>query len=359
MPLQHLARLRLQQQQIRQSVFSDPAALAGWFGAMQAQDYANVRWALGLRLPATTDEAISAAIDAGKIIRTHILRPTWHLVAAEDIRWMLDLSGPRVSAQIQGMHQRVGLPLDIFKQSHAVIEKALLKSQSLTRNELVSALEASGIKADLMQATHLMMQAELDGLICNGPMKGKQFTYALLDERAPKARRLQREEALATLLRRYLQSHGPATLQDFTWWSGLTLTDAKAGLDAIKSGFVSETIDNQTYWMPSDISASDKNDTEVHLLPSFDEFMVAYKNRDASLDPAHKNNAISANGIFKPIVVVDGKVKGLWQRSLKKDRVMLDIHPFSALSAKEKEGVELKAAAFGRFLQLPVKVQFL
>lgn len=358
MPLQRLARIRLHLQQLTETAFDDPAKLTSWFGAMQAQDYAHVRWALGVRLPATTDAAVSDFIDSGKIIRTHILRPTWHLVAAEDIGWMLDLSGPRVSAQIQGMHHRVGLPAGIFNKSHAIIEKALEGGRFLTRNELVAALGQAGIPADLLQATHLMMQAELDGLICNGPMRGKQFTYALLGERAPNAARMPREEALAMLVQRYFQSHGPATLQDFTWWSGLTLADAKAGIEAVKSGFVSETLENQTYWMPRDTIVPDEKTKQAHLLPSFDEFMIAYKDRAACLDPQHKDMAVVGNGIFKPILVIDGKVKGIWQRSLKKDRVSVEIYPFSALSANEKESVEEKAEAFGRFLKASVQLEF-
>ncbi len=359
MPLQHLARLRLHQQQISNKIFTDPAALAGWFGAMQAQDYTNVRWALGVRLPTATDAAVAAAIDAGKIIRTHILRPTWHLVAAEDIRWMLDLSGPRVSAQIAGMHQRLGLPTGVFKQSRAVIEKSLIGGVSLTRTELVTELEKSGINANLLQATQLMMQAELDGLICNGPMRGKQFTYSLLEERAPNARRLARDEAVATLVRRYFQSHGPATISDFVWWSGLTGADAKAGLEAIKADFISETIGAHTYWMHSNIPALNPSLTEVHLLPSYDEFIVSYKNRDASLDPAHKNIAILGNGIFKPIVVLNGKVVGIWQRILKRQYVLVEITLFNTLSPVEKQAVEAKAALFAQFMELELVVQFI
>lgn len=353
-----LAGMRLHQQQLIQTGLEDPAAMVGWFGAMQAQDYANVRWALGVRLPGTADQAISAAIDDGKIIRTHILRPTWHLVAAADLRWMLALSGPRVSAQFAGNSQRLGLTADVFQKSHKVLEKALQGGKARTRTELVAALAQAGIHADALQATHLMMQAELDGLVCNGAMQGKQFTYALLDERVPYSSPISREEAVARLVQRYFQSHGPATFQDFVWWSGLTLTDTRAGMEAIRSGFVSETIQNQTYWMPANLQPRQLAAPDVHLLPSFDEFIVAYKNRDASLPAAYKNTAVLANGIFKPVVVLNGQVVGTWQRTLKKDHALVEVSLFSSMADEEKAAIEAKTEVFGRFLGLKTSLQF-
>lgn len=355
---QDILRLRLRQQQLSSTRFSDPASVAGWMGAMQAQDYAQSRWALGVRLPASSDAAISAAIDAGQVIRTHILRPTWHLVAATDIRWMLDLSGPRVTALNALMGKKVGLTPEVYKKSHAVIEKTLQGGRHCTRTELVAELEKAGIQADAYQATHLMMQAELDGIICNGAMRGKQFTYALLEEQAPNAPRLPRPEALAMLVRRYFQSHGPATLQDFVWWSGLTVSDAKAGMEAVKRDFTEISIDNQTYWMSTDAAAADHSQTEVHLLPAFDEYMVAYKNRDAALDSDQKNRAITSNGIFKPIVVINGKVVGTWQRTLKKDKVWVEVSLLSAVRAAEKEAIAEKVSIFGRYLGLPATVLY-
>jgi hypothetical protein len=204
-----------------------------------------------------------------------------------------------------------------------------------------------------------MMQAELDGIICNGAMRGKQFTYALLEEQAPNAPRLPRPEALAMLVRRYFQSHGPATLQDFVWWSGLTVSDAKAGMEAVKRDFTEISIDNQTYWMPAGLAEVDHNPKEVHLLPAFDEYMVAYKNRDAALDPDQKNRAITSNGIFKPIVVINGRVVGTWQRTLKKDRVLLELSLLAPIQTAEKEAIAEKAAMFGQYLDLPATLSYL
>jgi hypothetical protein len=271
---------------------------------------------------------------------------------------MLDLSGPRVTALNAVMGKKVGLTPEVYKKSHAIIEKTLTGGKHCTRAELVAELEKAGIQADAYQATHLMMQAELDGIICNGAMRGKQFTYALLEERAPNAPRLPRPEALAMLVRRYFQSHGPATLQDFVWWSGLTLADAKAGMEAVKRDFTEVSLDNQTYWMPIDVAEADHRQTEVHLLPAFDEYMVAYKNRDAALDPDHKNRTITSNGIFKPIVVVNGKVVGTWQRTLKKDQVLLELNLLYPIQAAEKEAVAEKASVFGRYLDLPATVLY-
>lgn len=354
-----IASIRLDVQQLARTKFSDPAALVGWFGAMQAQEYHSSRWAVGMRLPPTSDANIAAAVDAGTILRTHILRPTWHLVAAADIRWMLALSGPRVSAQIAGQHKRLGITPDTLLKSHSIVTQALAGGLSLTRAELVAALETNGIHPDSLQAVHLMMQAELDGLICSGPMRGKEITYALLDERVPPAPARPREEAVAMLVRRYFQSHGPATAQDFAWWSGLTLTDAKAGLGAIKSELTCEKVDGQEYWLSVGVNIAAHDGVDVHFLPAFDEFLVAYKDRSASLDVKNKDAAISNNGIFRPVVLVNGRVVGCWQRTLKKNTVSLDLSLFALVSPTEKVKLEEKAADFGRFLEKNAVVQFL
>ena len=229
-----IPRFRLHNQFLSQTEFTEPGAVVAALGAVQSQDYAGGKWALAQRLKnATTDAAIDKAFNDGKILRTHILRPTWHFVAPEDIRWMLALSAPRVHTANGFMYRQQGLDGTIIKKSYNVLEEALQGGNSLTRSELGSAFEKAGIKAaEGIRLGYFIMSAELDAIICSGPRRGRQFTYALLEERAPKVRAWKREEALAELTRRYFATRGPATLHDFTWWSGLTMAEAKKGIEA-------------------------------------------------------------------------------------------------------------------------------
>src|SRR5713226_2242979 len=223
-----IAHRRLHNQLITRPMFEKPDDVVKWLGAVQAQDYAGAKWALGLRMQGVTDDVIEQAFADGAIIRTHVMRPTWHFVAPADIRWMLALTAPRINAYY---NRKLELDDAVFRHSNAVLAKALQGGKQLTRSELASVLQLAGIAADnLLRSTYIIMRAELDGIVCSGARRGKQFTYALLDERVPQTRNLDRDEALAEFARRYFTSHGPATLQDFVWWSGLAAADAKAGL---------------------------------------------------------------------------------------------------------------------------------
>src|SRR5579884_4270870 len=252
MPDLGIAQQRLYNQLItrqNERSFDTPEAVVQWLGAVQAQDYGAAKWAVGLRLPGATDDDIEQAMADGAILRTHILRPTWHFVSPADIRWLLALTAPRVHAANAPWYRKLELDDAIVKQSNDALTNALQGGKQLTRDELASALQQAGIATEGEQrVSNIMMRAELDGVICSGARRGKQFTYALLAERAPQARALDRDKALAELTLRYFSSHGPATAQDFVWWSGLTIVDAKAGLAMATSYLQQETINGQTYW---------------------------------------------------------------------------------------------------------------
>src|SRR6266571_3866 len=232
----NIAHRRLHNQHITRRTLETPQALVEWLGAVQAQDFAAAKWALGLRLQGVTDEDIEQAFTDGAILRTHVMRPTWHFVSPADIRWLLALTAPRVNTVNASWYRKLELDDALFLSSNAVLAKALQGGKQLTRPELVSVLQQAGIATgDVLRFTYIMIRAELDGIVCSGARQGKQFTYALLDERAPQARTLDHDEALAEFARRYFTGHGPATLQDFVWWSGLSVADARAGLDMVKS----------------------------------------------------------------------------------------------------------------------------
>ena len=219
-----IAKQRLGNQGLIQSAFDNPVDVVSWLGAVQSQDYFGAKWALGLRIPNAIDDSIEKAFQNGSFLRTHLMRPTWHFVTPADIRWLLKLTAPRVHATNAFMYRKTELDQKVFKRSNAVIEKALQGSKQLTRDELRDVFTKAGIKTEGEQRmAYLLMQAELDGVICSGPRKGKQFTYMLLEERVPLVRELTREEALIELTKRYFTSRGPASVQDYAKWSGLTI----------------------------------------------------------------------------------------------------------------------------------------
>ena len=331
---------RIINQQLAGTKFKTPEEIVSWMGAMQAQDYAMSKWAVGVRLPNSTDESIEAAINKGEIIRTHVMRPTWHLVAPSDVRWMLALTAPHLRNALKSVHKTMGLTDQLFKRTNSIIEKSLSKNGSMTRGELVSELNKNKIKPDNLQMIHVMFNAELNATVCNGPMRGKQFTYALLDERVASTKTLTREESLAELSLRYFRSHGPAAIQDFAWWSGLPAADAKNSLEMIKSKLSSEKLENQVYWF-KETSAKEFTIRPIYFLPSYDEFMISYKDRSHSLASKFTASAITGNGIFRPIIVVNGQVIGIWSRDIKKERVIMESKFFkSSLKLKKKEMTE-------------------
>jgi hypothetical protein len=352
-----VVRRRLQNQKISESEFDKAEDVVRWMGAIQAQDFAAAKWAVGQRTKAVTDAAIEQAFADGKILRTHVMRPTWHFVAPEDIRWLLKLTAPRVNAASAYQYRRLELDSAIFKRSSAIIEKALLGGKQLTRDELGSVLERSGIPIIDLRLTYIVMRAESDGVICSGARRGKQFTYALLDERAPQTKSLRRDEALAELTARYFRSHGPATLQDFVWWSGLTTADAKSGLEIVKQQFMHESVDDQIYWFSDSTSSKKEISPSVYLLPNYDEYIVGYTDRGAIFDVSHiqKLDARS-NPLFMHTIVINGQIAGTWKRTLKAKtvEVEIEVNPFKPLTKTEKKNLTDAAELFGKFLGLRV-----
>jgi hypothetical protein len=304
---------RLRNQKLVGSDVRAPAEIVAWLGAVQSQDYAGAKWALSLRAPGLTDADVDRALDEGAILRTHILRPTWHFVAPADIRWMLALTGPRVQARSVPYHRKLGLDTSVFARSRRVLERSLGGGKHLTRAALGAALTRAGVAVDGLRLAFLMMEAELDGVICSGTRRGKQFTYALVDERAPRARTLTGDAALAELATRYFASHGPATVRDFVWWSGLTVKQAKAGLEMLGRQAFSDTVDGVTYWsVPASGPARKKarpGDPTVYLLPNYDELMNALRDRGLFQDPSGPPPPAAFVG-FPHQLVIDGILRG-------------------------------------------------
>jgi hypothetical protein len=331
-----IAHHRLIHQQITNPGLSGPAELVRWMGCIQSQEFAAAKWAIGNRIKGVTDTDIEKLFNDGTILRTHVLRPTWHFVLPEDISWMLKLSAPKIKAFNKTLHRKLGIDDHSLTRSKHIITKALTGGKQLTREQLIVLLKKAKINTDDIRSNFLMMEAELDGLICSGARQGKQFTYALLEERVPKLQHMDKEASIGRLAQTYFLSRGPATIQDFVWWSGLNLSEAKRGLEMNKHLLTHEVINGQAYWFSKEMDISQKPKASIHLLPAFDEYTIAYKDRSDILQPAYYKQ--SGNGIFKPIIVVNGQVTGNWRRTENN----IELSPFN-------EGFELPANVIKKY----------
>jgi hypothetical protein len=350
-----IALERLTNQRLSSPDLKKPADVVHWLGAVQAQDYHAAKWALGLRMHAATDQGVEKAFAAGEILRTHVMRPTWHFVAPADIRWLLKLTAPRVNAANGHYYRKLELDEAVFKRTNKAITKALLGARQLTREALRSAVERTGVATDdLLRFNYILIRAELDGVICSGARQGKQFTYALLDERVPETKPRSRDEALADLTRRYFTSHGPATVADFMWWSGLTAKDANSGLDMVQRHLLKEVIDGKSYWRSSSMPPAKRAERVAYLLPAFDEYLVSYKDRSAAADTDDTKQTPRGNMIFSPVIVIGGRVVGSWKRSLEGNRVCITLNHFAPVSKAERQLVGDAADRYGAFLGLTV-----
>jgi hypothetical protein len=347
-----IALFRLASQQLLETNFSTPKELVYWMGAMQAQDYPMAKWAIGARLPGLTDQAVEAAIASADVVRTHVLRPTWHFVAAGDVYWMLDLTAPQIKTAQSSREHQLDLTEEVFAKSNATIEKALSAGKHLTREELITSLHQAGISTDQNRASHLFARAELEKIICSGVSRGSKTTYALLSERVPNTSNLTKEEALAQLARRYFISRCPATLQDFTWWSGLPTREANKALELVKSEFERAQIDGRTYWVTRGLTSPHTRQDGAYLLPTYDEFIISYSDRSASIPAALEQHMkqISDRGVFRPIIVVNGQVVGIWKRTLQNDALRIEIQPFMNLDPDIKDWIVEATAQYGTFM---------
>lgn len=352
-----ISTLRLHNQQIASTNFKTAKELVDWMSAMQAQDYNQAKWAIGVRLPHLTEAQIESAFNQGEIIRTHLMRPTWHFVSDDDIYWLLELTAKQIKSTTKSRHRDLGLTENELKKSKEVLVKSLEGNRSLTREELGDQLNRAGINTFEQRLPHILMDAEIDGIICSGAISGKKQTYVLLAERVPVKKIITKEEALALLAKKYFTSHGPATLADFVWWSGLPITDARKALEMNKETLISETIGTETYWFANTINRASSPTNSVYLLPAFDEYLISYKNRSAAITADHHTKAISNNGIFWPIIVVNGQISGLWKRTLKKDTVLIELNHFRPHNKKEIGLIEKAAESFGRFSGKKVEVK--
>jgi hypothetical protein len=353
-----IAAQRLRSHRLEGPALRGPAEVVRWLGAVQAQEYAVAKWGVGQRARSVTDAAVERAFTAGTILRTHVLRPTWHFVAPADIRWMLELTAPRIHAASAYRYRDLELDAATFRRSHAALSRALRDGESMTRAEIQAVLARAGISTPPGgRFSYLLLGAELDRVVCSGPRRGRQFTYALFDERAPGAGSLERDEALLTLTARYFLSRGPATAQDFAWWSGLTMADTKRGLDGCRSLLKSVVVEGRTFWLGRSAQPAPVKRPTAHLLPVYDEYPLAYKDRSEAMDPRLTRSAgLRADVPFTNPMVVNGRIVGHWKRTIRPRLVEIALYPLGTLTRAERTALSVAAERYGGFLGLSVQL---
>lgn len=310
--------------------------------AMQAQEFAYAKWALGQRTPGMTETMVDKAFAEGRILRTHLMRPTWHFVGRDDIRWLVELTAPRIKPINAPYDRANGLDQAVFSRANALFERALSGGQHLERKQMRAILEADGMELSNMGLGLILMRAELDRVICSGAVSGKQQTYALLDLRAPGAPSLPRDEAVAELARRYFTTRGPATLKDFATWSGLTIADGRQGVG--DAGIDSEQIGGRTYWYTGKTTPAKVASPRIDLVQIYDEIGMAYsESRDVGILPGLDR----PEPAYPHSILLDGRLIGHWRRNLKGKSITFDTQVFRRLDDAESDALE---AAKERFL---------
>ena len=349
--LADIAIQRLHHQHLIQGL-SNPVDVVHHLGAVQSQDFTGAKWALGQRCASTSDDEVTRLFNEGKILRTHMLRPTWHFVAPQDIRWMQELTAPRVHAFNKYYYNKLGLTEAVLKNGSDILVKALEGGNELTRREMKETFDNAGIDAGGLRLAYLIMYAELEALVCSGALRGKQHTIALLAERAPEAKSLPREEALIELTKRFFASHGPASVQDLAWWSSLTIADLKIGIGL--AGLQCIEVEDSTFYS---VKSSEDifHSPVVHLLPNFDEYVIAYKNRspftNLQLDKAPSYEELSSH-----FVTLDGQLVGGWKRAATPKLFTIQLNLFRKLLPEQLGALDITANRLEKFLGIPIKI---
>jgi hypothetical protein len=328
---------RLQSHLLAGNALATPQAVVSHLTAVQAQDFLGALWGVGVRMPAALESDVERALDERTIVRCWPMRGTLHFVAAEDVRWMLELLAPRVLARHQPRLQReFGVDTRTLRRCRTLVERALQNDQALTRPEIYAILQKAKISTANSRGLHILFVLAHERVICFGPRRGKQPTFVLLDEWVPQSKPRSRDDALGELASRYLRGHGPATPADFAWWSGLSMKEAKEALSLAH---------------PTDVVGDAKQArASVHLLPPFDEYTVAYKDRSPIVDAGFAKRVNAGGGILNAVLVVDGRVAGTWKRSFRGDAVEVTVSPFRRLSSREESEVEREASRYAKFL---------
>ncbi|MCC6790445.1 MAG: AlkZ family DNA glycosylase [Thermomicrobiales bacterium] len=350
-----IAVRRLANQRLIGPPFQSPVDAVSALTAVQAQDYAGACWALAQRSGRVSARSIDQAFDDGQILRTHVMRPTWHFVRPDDIGWLLKITGPRVHAINAPYYRKFELDESTPRSAHESMIAALVGGNHLTRQEIAGQLQNHGIAASGPRLAYIMMHAELEAVICSGPRRGKQFTYALLAERAPGARRLSQDEAIRELVLRYFTAHGPATVRDCAWWSGLTIGTVERGVSLAGAELEHAMVGGARYLAGAQHNAPVEKSPVVHLLPNYDEQLIAYRDHSVSFDPSVYQRLEPGSGIlFAHIVTIDGLVVGGWRRTVGARSAEIVVRLLRPLESAELAALDVAVAGYAEYLGVPV-----
>ncbi|HEX2717418.1 MAG TPA: winged helix DNA-binding domain-containing protein [Gemmatimonadaceae bacterium] len=353
-----VARRRIANQFLLVTPHATPVEVVAALGAVQAQDYHGAKWGVAQRTTGATDADLERAVAGGVIIRTHVLRPTWHFVAPADLRWMLELTGPRIANGMPARHRELEIDAAVRRRASRALATALRDGRHHTRAEIAAVFQRAGIDLrDRQRLAHLLMLAELDALVCSGPLRGKQFTWALLDERVPSAPSLPRDEAVAELVRRYFTTRGPATPHDFAWWSGLTTADAKRGLEMLGAAMERVVVDDRAHWFAADSDPPGGRALRAHLLPSYDELFVGLRDRSALTQAAERAGvADDALPLGGPAITLDGQAVGTWRRTLRGSTALVELAPIVKLADRARRAIAAQVERYGAFLGVSARL---
>ncbi len=359
-PRPDISHLRLSAQAIAHPPSATPEAIVTRLGAVQAQDYHGALWSIALRSANATRADVERAIVGRTIIRTWPMRGTLHFVPAIDARWMLELMTPRIMKGAAGRHRQLELDEPTFRRSRTLIAKALKRDPIIMRAAVFAALEKGGVSTAGQRGIHILQRLCMECTLCYGPHSEKQPTFVHFDEWIRTSRNLDRDDALRAMAERFFLSHGPATLRDFVWWTGLTVADAKTGLHLAQPSLERLPTDDGEFWMSNDRSTASAAALRAHMLPGFDEFMLGYTDRSAALAPRHSGRIVpGGNGMFLSTLVLDGRVCGTWRRTARAKSVEVEASPFARLKASEKKAFAGPAGRYAQFLGIPVTVTWL
>lgn len=351
----NIAHRRLAGQRISATTWTRPEQVVAWLGAVQAQDYLGALWAIGLRLRRASERDVERALAERRIVRTWPMRGTLHFVAAHDARWMTELLAPRAAAAAAGRLRALGIDEPVLRRARRVLVRHLEGGRRLTRSAAYGLLQRAKIETDGARGLHVLWRLAHEGLICFGPRESKQHTFVLFDEWLPGAKRLPRGEALAELAHRYFAGHGPATVHDFAWWSGLTLADARLAVVLAGKRITEESADGTRQGSGPSFTSAPASRARAFLLPAFDEFLVGYTRRTAPSAVALAGQVNAGGGIVHPVIVIDGQVVGTWKRRIQGPEVVVAVTPLSALSQARTEAVARAFRGYARFLGLDLR----
>ena len=306
--------LRLLNQQLAAPQFSTPAEVVRYMGAMQAQEYRMMRWAVAMRTRKPSLKAFRKAFDEGQIIRLHLMRGTWQLVSAEDYWSMIDLFVPKAIAVTKGWmsSNKITIPDEELIRVRDILVRTAADKRSVTKDDFVLALEEKGLMMDAHRLSYHIRMAELAGILCSGDLQSLKATYALTADKVKSDVRMDRDEALAYFTRQYFQSRQPATLEDFVWWSGLNMSDCRKGIALLGNSIHIERWKDRAFYLTDECRTRGFRKGKFLLIPPYDEYLISYKGRDVVLPPEHRHRAHNNSGIFQPIIACDGTICGNW-----------------------------------------------